>query len=53
MDNFINLKLLAHPANWLIIWTVLLFGGFAYAIAHEHLTGATAVDGATDDVDSN
>lgn len=29
-SKFINLALLGHPMNWLIVWTVLLFGGFAW-----------------------
>jgi hypothetical protein len=40
MDKVINLKLLSHPLNWLIVWTVLLFAGFAWALIHEQLTGA-------------
>jgi hypothetical protein len=36
MDKVINLRLLSHPVNWLIVWTVLLFAGFAYALAHEY-----------------
>jgi hypothetical protein len=36
IDSVINTKMLGHPVNWLIVWTVLLFAGFAYALAHEY-----------------
>lgn len=39
MDNIINTRLLSHPINWLVVWTVLGFGVFAYALVHEHLNG--------------
>lgn len=29
-DTFINRRMLAHPINWLVVWTVLLFAGFAF-----------------------
>ena len=35
MDKVINLRLLAHPMNWLIVWTVLAFAGFAWVHFHE------------------
>lgn len=35
MDQVINLRMLSHPVNWLIVWTVLGFAGFAYALIHE------------------
>ena len=38
MEQFVNLKLLSHPANWLIVWLVILFGGFAWALVHEGLS---------------
>jgi hypothetical protein len=38
MDKIINTKLLAHPVNWLIVWTVLLFAGFAFTLVHEKAT---------------
>lgn len=37
MDRFINLRMLAHPVNWLIVWVFLLFAAFAWALAHDHL----------------
>lgn len=40
LDRVINLKLMSHPVNWLIIWTVMLFAGFAWALIHEHVTAA-------------
>lgn len=48
MDNVINLKLLSHPANWLIVWTVILFGGVAWKLVHDHLSApATPIAAAT------
>lgn len=47
MDRIINGKLLLHPMNWLIVWTVLLFAGFAWTLAHEELTGANAPTAST------
>ncbi len=40
MDKIVNLDLMRHPLNWLIVWTVLLFAGFAWAVIHEGATGA-------------
>lgn len=28
--DLINLRMLSHPINWAIVWTVLLFAAFAY-----------------------
>lgn len=28
--KLVNVPLLSHPMNWLIVWTVLLFGAFAW-----------------------
>lgn len=47
MDKVINLKLMAHPMNWLIVWLVITFACFAWAIIHEHVSGAT-IAGAVD-----
>jgi hypothetical protein len=41
VDRIINTKLLMHPVNWLIVWTVLLFAGFAWALAHEYFGPVT------------
>ncbi len=30
LDKVVNVPLLSHPMNWLIVWTVLLFGAVAY-----------------------
>jgi hypothetical protein len=38
-DGLVNVRLLSHPINWLIVWTVLLFAGFAFAMINEQLTG--------------
>ena len=40
MDKVINLRILSHPANWFIVWIVLLFAGFAWAMAHEFFSSA-------------
>jgi hypothetical protein len=34
VDAVVNVKLLSHPVNWLIVWVVLLFGGIAYTMVH-------------------
>jgi hypothetical protein len=47
MDKFINVKLLSHPLNWAIVWTVLMFAGFAFAMVHEQITGANTPTGST------
>ncbi len=39
-SDLINLKLFSHPLNWAIVWTVLLFGAFAWHIVHERFTAA-------------
>lgn len=35
--DLINLKILAHPINWLVVWTVLLFGAFAWHLINARL----------------
>lgn len=35
MDNILNLKLLAHPLNWGIVWAFCLVMGFAVALISE------------------
>lgn len=42
LDSVVNLKMLGHPVNWFIVWTVLLFAGFAWALAHEYFGPVTA-----------
>jgi hypothetical protein len=37
-SDFINVRLLSHPVNWLIVWTVLLFGAFAWHFIHQRTT---------------
>jgi hypothetical protein len=34
LDQVINLRMLGHPVNWLIVWTVLLFTAFAWTLVH-------------------
>lgn len=29
IDKFVNVPLLTHPMNWIIVWTVLIFWGLA------------------------
>ena len=45
MDKVINLKMLGHPMNWLVVWTVIMFAGFAYALVHEHVSGTNKPTG--------
>jgi hypothetical protein len=40
VDQFINLRLMAHPVNWAIVWIVLLFGGLAWAVVHDKIQEA-------------
>jgi hypothetical protein len=40
MDRIVNVRMLSHPVNWGIVWTVLLFAGFAWSLFRE----ATASD---------
>lgn len=42
MDRIINVKLLTHPINWLIVWVVLLFAGFAWHVVHNAIQGNPA-----------
>ena len=39
MDRLINLRLMAHPMNWLIVWTVALMLGTLIRIVHRNQTG--------------
>lgn len=39
MDNVINLRMIGHPVNWLIVWSVLAFGGLVLAMAHHAMNG--------------
>jgi hypothetical protein len=34
MDRIINIRLLGHPANWLIVWSVLIVAGYAATLIH-------------------
>lgn len=38
MDQIVNVKLLSHPVNWLIVWVVLLFGAVAFSFVHKSVT---------------
>jgi hypothetical protein len=29
LNKVVNVPLITHPMNWLIVWTVLIFWGFA------------------------
>lgn len=37
-EDFINLRLLSHPMNWFIVWTVFLFVGAAWMMLHRTKT---------------
>lgn len=41
IDDVINTKLLLHPMNWLIVWIVMIFAGFAWVLIHEHVTATS------------
>jgi hypothetical protein len=42
-SDFINVRLLSHPVNWLVVWTVLLFGLFAWHFIHQRISAAPVV----------
>ena len=35
--DFINVRLLVHPVNWLVVWTVMLFGAFAFHFIQQRI----------------
>jgi hypothetical protein len=37
-ENIVNLRLLSHPVNWLVVGILIAFYSFAYAIAHERIS---------------
>lgn len=43
-DQIINIRMLSHPVNWAIVWTVLLFGGIGW---HLIRSNAATVPAAT------
>jgi hypothetical protein len=40
--EIINLKMMMHPMNWLIVWIVLLIASFAFKEIHNGVTNAGA-----------
>lgn len=42
-ENLLNVRLLSHPANWLIVGVLIVFYSFAYAIAHERISQGPVV----------
>ena len=38
LKDFINVPLMRHPVNWLVVWTVLLFGAFAWHFIHQRIS---------------
>jgi hypothetical protein len=38
LETVVNTRLLAHPVNWLVVWTVLAFGMFAWHFIHQRTT---------------
>jgi hypothetical protein len=42
VDRIINIPLLKHPVNWLIVWLVLLFAGFAWHLLHDAIQGSAS-----------
>ena len=41
-EDLINLRLLSHPFNWVIVWLVLAMAGFAAAMVTQHFQAANA-----------
>jgi hypothetical protein len=46
MDRIVNTRLLGHPVNWLIVWSVLLVAGYVATLAHAGLAGDCGCGGA-------
>ena len=44
MDSIVNLKLLSHPANWLIVWSSLALAMLGWTVLHR--SGACGCNGA-------
>ena len=44
-DDVINTRLMTHPVNWLVVWTVLLFGAFAWHFIHARISTMPVVTG--------
>jgi cell division protein FtsW (lipid II flippase) len=38
MERIVNLRLLSHPVNWLVVWTVLILAGMGFMLIHEAAT---------------
>ena len=53
MEGIINLKLMAHPVNWLIVWIFLMMGFLAWHLVHDAVTRGPAIaNGPGDDMGS-
>jgi hypothetical protein len=37
VDKVINLRILSHPMNYLVVWVILGFGVFAHSLLAERL----------------
>jgi len=40
MPEFINLKLMSHPINWLIVWVTVLIATTTYTYIHDGISNA-------------
>lgn len=37
IDDVVNVKLLLHPVNWLIVWVVIMIFGLGLAMVTGHI----------------
>jgi hypothetical protein len=37
MENWINMRLLGEPYNWLVVSLVIIFGAFAMFVIYAHM----------------
>lgn len=35
LDRIINLNLMLHPVNWLLVWIILTMAGYAWHVIHD------------------
>lgn len=47
MDRVVNLGMMAHPVNWLIVWVVLMMAGLGFRLLHAHACGQPEDTGIT------
>jgi hypothetical protein len=51
MDRIVNTRLLGHPVNWLIVWSVLIVGGYVATLAWQGIGGGCGCSSGADNPD--